>query len=327
MPPPARARRARRIAVCLDRRSSASVEILRGVLDFARPRGWMIVDDHETAIDGIITDDCRPADTPRPFPAVTVSAGWMGTGDVRLDSAAAESLVGQHFHERGFKGWTHAPEDSAALPRLSACFVTDDAAGLALIRSLHSLGRGVPGEVAVLSLGNDLLTCERSAVPISSVDPNARGIGRRAAARLSRLLRKQPVDTFDLVPPAGVVTRASTDVLAIEDEEVAAAVSYIRQHAAGPVRIGDLMRITMLDRRTLERRFTKALGRSPMAVLRQLRASRAAEWLRTSDRSVAEIATACGFKLPQHLTAAFKQFYAQSPSDYRRIFVEPDERG
>ena len=114
-----------------------------------------------------------------------------------------------------------------------------------------------------------------------------------------------------------MVVRASTDTLAVADPDVLKALRLLRESGGAAVRVADLLRATGLDRRTLERRFNKALGRPPAEVLRRHRTSRAAELLRTTDRPIGDVARACGFRLPQHLAVAFRAAYGQTPGDYR----------
>lgn len=56
---------------------------------------------------------------------------------------------------------------------------------------------------------------------------------------------------------------------------------------------------------------------SPMAVLNNLRLSRAAELLTETTFAVTDIAQLCGFSTSQYLATCFKAHYGKSPSDYR----------
>jgi len=62
-----------------------------------------------------------------------------------------------------------------------------------------------------------------------------------------------------------VVERLSTETLAIEDRQVSRALQFIRDHACDPVTVADVLKAVPMARRTLERRFNQALGRSPAA--------------------------------------------------------------
>jgi LacI family transcriptional regulator len=65
----------------------------------------------------------------------------------------------------------------------------------------------------------------------SSIAQGAKQIGYQAAALLHRLMRGvKPTKLLNIVPPIGVVTRKSTDVLAIEDSVTADAMTFIRSN-------------------------------------------------------------------------------------------------
>lgn len=90
----------------------------------------------------------------------------------------------------------------------------------------------VPEEVAVIGVDDDPACCAIASPPLSSVQPNAARVGFEAAALLDRLMAggappKHPI----LIPPLGVITRQSTDVVAVPDRLVARALDLIREHA------------------------------------------------------------------------------------------------
>ena len=330
-----------RVAIALDRSNPSTTALFDGVLEIARVRGWRLGDETTIdAADGVIRQDNSTAGRSK---TVTVSTDPRSASDVLPDAFAVGRLAAEHFLDRGFRAFVFVGPDGehydgfaatarpaggvcsrnedarAALDRPGplACAATDDTTAAAVLVAMRAAGRSVPTDSAVLGVGNDAMACELVSPPLSSIDVGPRQIGRRAAERLHRLLAGRDVPSVDRVPPLGVVVRASTDTLAIDDPDVAAAVRFIREHATGPLRVGDVLRAVDLDRRTLERRFRKALGRSPAEVLRRHRVELAAGLLRSTARPVSEIATAIGFRLPQHLAAAFRQLRGQTPSEYR----------
>ncbi len=111
----------------------------------------------------------------------------------------------------------------------------------------------MPEDVALLGVGNDDLYCEMTRPPLSSIMVPAEQIGYEAVALLERLLAGgKPPRQPTLLAPVGVVTRRSTEVLAIDDLEVVAAVRFIRENAHLPLRVADVLRLVPLGRRTLE---------------------------------------------------------------------------
>jgi LacI family transcriptional regulator len=205
-----------------------------------------------------------------------------------------------------------------SLPRPVGIFCHNDACARSIIREVTSLGALVPDEVAVLGVDDDEIHCELSGVRLSSIRLNTEQIGNEAAALLGRMIAgdpppQQPV----LVFPAQVITRRSTDVIALADAEVAAAVRFIRDRGGRDISVEDLLEQTSLARRTLEMRFRKALGRSPYQEIRRVQIERARSLLSGTDRPVREIADACGFKETRQLSTAFHERFGLSPRQYR----------
>ncbi|MGN6504107.1 MAG: helix-turn-helix domain-containing protein [Tepidisphaeraceae bacterium] len=231
--------------------------------------------------------------------------------------AVAQKLNGRnHTFLREDAAHTFSDSEFAAwlltLPRPLACFCGHDALAARVTRCMSP-----ESAIAVLGVGDDPLICEFAEPPVSSIDINAAGIGKRAGELLARRLHGKSAGSVS-VQPWGVTERASTRVLAIDDPDVAAALRFIRAQAASSIRIADIVEATSLTRRSLERRFAKLLQRSPAEVLRRERVGIAQRLLSTSDASIGQIARRSGFALPQHLAAAFRQSVGQTPSDYRQ---------
>lgn len=72
--------------------------------------------------------------------------------------------------------------------------------------------------------------------------------------------------------------------------------------------------------RTLLRRFAEETGRSPLDYLQSARIRRGRHLLETTDRTIASIATAVGYKDTGTFTALFAKHTGRRPSDYRAAF-------
>lgn len=72
-----------------------------------------------------------------------------------------------------------------------------------------------------------------------------------------------------------------------------------------------------MSRAALYRRLRQACGQTPTDFLRNLRLDRAAELLRTTDRSVNEVADLVGFAYASYFTRCFKERFGVAPKDYR----------
>jgi AraC family transcriptional regulator len=67
------------------------------------------------------------------------------------------------------------------------------------------------------------------------------------------------------------------------------------------------------------RAFRQSTGCTPHRWRLQRRVERAQDLLLTSDKTLAQIASSCGFFDPSHLTRAFRQIVGTSPGLWRRI--------
>lgn len=179
-------------------------------------------------------------------------------------------------------------------------------------------GLHVPEEVAVLGVNDDELFCEMANPPLSSVIHNARRIGYEAAAMLDRLMSGKKVVADVVVDPLGVKSRQSTDLLAIEDAEVATAVRYIRENACSGIRVEDVLDQVALSRRSLEKRFRQSLGRLPNAEIRRVQIERVKELLVSSDYKLEKIASLTGFSTAQYLAGLFHRMVNMTPGAWRQ---------
>ncbi|HAV13021.1 MAG TPA: hypothetical protein DCX06_05950 [Opitutae bacterium] len=205
------------------------------------------------------------------------------------------------------------------LPRPLAVFAGQDNLGATLIEMCVRAGIHVPEEVAVLGVDNTELICEGSPVPLSSVRTRLTALGYKAAEQLDRLMNQEISTKADpvFVPPHGIVSRQSTDVLAIEHPAVATAVRYIKQHFGEPITIEDIIEYTGLSKRGLEKAFEKHLGRTPASELRRIRLDEAKRLLTETTDKIDSIALDCGYSNSSNLSCAFRRDTNMSPRSYR----------
>lgn len=176
----------------------------------------------------------------------------------------------------------------------------------------------VPSEVALLSSRDLPFGCEAAPVPLSAIDNNEEEKAREAVELLLRLQRGEPVAEVTWIPPGRIVERQSTDVLAVPSPLVAEALRYMWDHLDWPLTVDQVARTSDVSRSTLERAFRRYLGRGVNAELRRKRLERAAELLRGTQRSVAEVAEASGFGSRDYLHRAFHAAFGATPAAYRR---------
>jgi len=206
-----------------------------------------------------------------------------------------------------------------SLPRPLGLIAANDLHGLRALDACRRAGLAVPEEVAVVGADDDAEVCELSDPPLSSVTFHPERVGYEAAALLERLMggRAAPAEPL-LVPPLGVSARQSSDILAIDDPDVAKAIHHIRRHAFEGITVEDVLREVPLTRRALEHRFRRRLGRTPKEEIQRLRFEQAKSLLATTDLPVARISDRLGFHQPAYLSAAFQREAGTTPSTYRR---------
>jgi LacI family transcriptional regulator len=212
------------------------------------------------------------------------------------------------------------------LPKPVGVMACNDDRGREVLEACRVAEIQVPEELAVIGVDNDELLCELSDPPLSSVALNAEGVGYRAAALLDRMMRRPLRKPRRLVAhPVHVVTRRSTDVVAIEDPDIAKALGFIHDHAAELIQIQDVVRYVAISRRNLETRFRKLVGRTPHDELQRVRLQRAIRFLVETDLSIPKIAEAVGYNTPSYFIQVFRKEYATTPARYRRHMRASEE--
>ena len=186
-----------------------------------------------------------------------------------------------------------------------------------LISAAHTAGLLVPEEVAVLGANNDTIRCELADPALSSVAPNAFQSGYRAAALLGDLLLGIKPKSYDQrVEPLGVVTRHSTDVLAVEDRNVAAALSFIRERACYGITVNQVLEHAHASRSQMERKFRQCIGRSPQSEIRRVQLRKIRQLLLETDFPLKRIAELTGFEHMEYMCVLFKRMTGISPGSY-----------
>jgi LacI family transcriptional regulator len=121
-----------------------------------------------------------------------------------------------------------------------------------------------------------------------------------------------------LIPPRGIVTRRSTEVLALDDHQLAVGLRFIRDHAFDPITIKEVAKVASMCRRVFERRFAAKMGRSPKAEVLRLRLEKAKQLLTDTDWNLSQIAEKTGFNYGEYLHTVFTQKTGITPGEFRR---------
>jgi len=205
------------------------------------------------------------------------------------------------------------------LPKPLAVFAANDARGRQVLNACLAANLPVPYEVAVLGVNNDVMICETSLPPLSSVAVDMEQAGYAAAELLDRLMRKtQRGQQCVLFKPQEVVARASTQRLQVNDRLVIRALEYIRINAGLNIRVSDVADHVGVTTRWLEKRFAQTLARSVMDEIQRVRMDTVSSLVAKSGLAFAEIARRCGFTSANHLGVLFRQTFGTTMSAFRK---------
>lgn len=205
------------------------------------------------------------------------------------------------------------------LPKPVGIFAANDALGVRLLDACQRAGIAVPEEVAVVGAENEEMLCEFATPPLSSLRYDGLTVGYLAAQVLDRLMTgKKPKQRETLVPPRGILVRASSDDLVIIDQLVARAARMMREGAATGITVDEVCRKLNASRSTLERRMQAALKRSPKEEIQRLRFRQVERLLEDTNLTIDTIAQQTGFTHSHYLQAAFKQRHGVTPGEFRR---------
>ena len=206
-----------------------------------------------------------------------------------------------------------------SLPKPVGIMAAYDVRALEVLDAVRSLGLACPDDVAVIGVDNDEVLCDLAAPALSSVNQNLECIGYEAARLLAaRMAGHADAAASLFIPPLGVAVRRSTDVLAVDDPDVRRGLRLIRAKACDGLTPDDVATATDLPRRSLDRQFTKLLGRSIHDEIARTKLQAAKRLLAETDLKLSAVAARCHFAHAAQLCNVFKRTLAETPTEYRR---------
>lgn len=207
----------------------------------------------------------------------------------------------------------------AHLDKPAAILASNDVPARQLTDLCRLAGYRVPDDLAILGVDNDELECLLSRPPLSSVQMPREKIGYEAARLLDQIMHgRTPPEEPIILPPTKIVTRQSTDIVAIDDPDVSAAVEFIRHHIAEHLNVATVTETISLSRRKLERKFKKLLGRTVLEEIQNARIEQAKRLLIETDFLMGAIAKRSGFGTSGRMTIVFSEKTGMTPTEFRR---------
>ncbi len=255
---------------------------------------------------------------------------WSRQRGKSFGQRIAEAGYETHYYEyeipksSGQHSWEKEQSNIAdwlrQLPKPIGLMACNDDQGQYVLEACKIAGLHVPGQVAIIGLGNDDLICDLVTPPLSSIAVSAEKAGYQAAEVLDKIMEgKKVTDQTIVVSPTHVVTRQSTNVFAVTDRDVLAALHFIHQHARKEaIQVDDVLRAVYLSRRSLYNRFSQLLGRSVHEEIKRVRVEQLAQLLVSTNMPISHIASSLGYSDIKNISRYFKQQKGMSPVEYRK---------
>ena len=228
----------------------------------------------------------------------------------------------------------HRPSDGrrlrswlASLPKPIAVFCANDMRAYQAIQACHALRIRVPDEVAVLGV-DDELVCEFLSPTLSSIDPNGRGVGFKAAKTLDSMLSNpSKVPDPAKVEPLRLVARGSTNIFPVNPPWLSSALVFIRGNIAKKLTASDVYSHLGKSHTIVDTAFRNVLHSSVQKEINKQRLAEAKRLINSTELPIGQIARLAGFASPQYLCAAFGKAFGLSPSAMREKGRKPGITG
>lgn len=213
----------------------------------------------------------------------------------------------------------HLVEFLRNLPRPCGLLAANDLVGVDVVSACRHNGLRVPDDIAVLGVDDDELPCQLADVPLSSIAQPFASIGYEAARLLHQHMEHPGKPTVQMVlPPLRVVARASTDLIALGDDDVVAALRLINSNFSDPINVDWVVGQLPVARRSLYRKFKSLVGRTVLEQIHYVRFQKARELLAESDLSFDVVARRSGFVNARWMADSFRKEMGTTPSRFRK---------
>jgi LacI family transcriptional regulator len=206
------------------------------------------------------------------------------------------------------------------LPKPVGIFACNDDRGQHILEVCKLINLKVPEDVAVVGVDNDPMICEIGDPPLTSIALNVESAGFEAAKLLDHLIdKKKTIGNQIMVSPSHIVQRQSSDILAVDDTEVARAIQYIKNNARNKILVEDVVETTNISRRTLEKRFRKTIHRSIYNEIQQVRIELISKLLIETDLPISQIISLLNFTDVEHISRFFRKEKGIGLREFRKL--------
>ena len=99
-------------------------------------------------------------------------------------------------------------------------------------------------------------------------------------------------------------------------------IPFVQERNGRPFSMYMLSKVTDMELRDLYEMVLDNIYKSPRALIRSMRIDQVADQLLTTDKTIEDIATDCGFVSPNYMIAKFFHKYRMTPAEYREEYSE-----
>jgi len=125
--------------------------------------------------------------------------------------------------------------------------------------------------------------------------------------------KKDPQETTNIEKPSPAIQQEL-------DPMLQRIMQFVQENISnGDASVGDMAAFAVTSRSGLQRKLKQAMGITPQDLLREARIKHACQLLRQTDKTISEVAYACGFTDPKYFSRCFKQSTGQSPTEYKSL--------
>jgi LacI family transcriptional regulator len=182
------------------------------------------------------------------------------------------------------------------------------------------LGRRVPQDVAIFCGIDTPIICEHTEPSLTCSDYNYELQGYEAARLLDAMMSgKSPPARPILIPPPGVIQRASTDFFAVEDKLVAEALRFIAANIHKQINAHSVVEALAVSRSTLQRAFRNHMHVAVSDEITRLRLEKAKRLLLDPEsHTLKQVAAESGWRSSKELCRVFRRKLGMTPGQYRK---------
>ena len=204
------------------------------------------------------------------------------------------------------------------LPKPAAVFAANDDIGAKALSLCSEAGISVPGDLSILGVDNEQLTCLHTDPPLASIQPDCEQAGYMAASALAGLLAQKSVKTHQTYRIKGLVPRGSLEPARSAGRLVQRATELIRDTHASFNGIDGLAKQLGVSRRLLDLRFREIQRRSVLDAILEIKMEKVCTLLKTTNLPINTICSICAIGSGTYPLRAFRKHFGMTMLTYRK---------